>query len=886
MLRGRGTEQAEIEALLGSARAGVSGALVLRGEPGIGKTALLREAVADAAGMRVLRSAGIESEAELPFAGLHQLLRGELHRLGALPAPQRRALSGAFGLGDAVGDRFMVGAGVLSLLAEVAEESPVLCVVDDAHWLDRASAEALLFAARRLDREGVAVLLAVRDYAEALTGSGLPELHLSGLDDESAAALLDERLPAELRARLLTETRGNPLALRELPSVVAGHGPGPLPLTARVLDAFHHRIRSLPGATRTLLLLAAADDSGEPAAILRAGERLGVGVAELGPAEEQRLVTNELAFRHPLIRAAVYHGAPLVQRIAAHEALAAAYAARGDEDREAWHRAVAAPGADEQVADKLARTARRAEERHAYAAAASAYERAAQLSETSVAAALRLTSACEAAIHNGRFDWARSRAERVLPDVGDGPTRARLAEVRAAADFAQGSLSSAHKLLLEHAPLTPEPERAFWMVLRALHAGWAAPDGAPLLAAALDGFDALALAPDHPLRSVAWLARWGAAPGLGWDTAGYPDLDDVLDRARVAAREAGPRGLMEVASRSFVVGRDDVSCEVSAELAGTARDTGMPFALAPGLGHLTLTQVLLGRHRDALISGDEGLRIARDTGQPLWTSYVHGALAYLAAVEGDESRSREHAEAAGAGQVGSAWAQTALALLDLGHGRLRDAFDRLRDLAGGPRRHQGAVLRSTPDLVEAAVRLGRADEVSVAEFASWAAALRVPWLDALVARCRALLAPENEAEQHYRRALEPAGRPFDRARTELLYGEWLRRGRRKTEARSQLRSALRTFEELGSGPWAERARTELGAAGEAVAQAARPDVFAALTPQELQITRFAAQGLSNRDIAARLYLSPRTVAYHLYKAYPKLGVTSRAELGGLGVSGV
>lgn len=684
MLRGRGTEQAEIEALLGSARAGVSGALVLRGEPGIGKTALLREAVADAAGMRVLRSAGIESEAELPFAGLHQLLRGELHRLGALPAPQRRALSGAFGLGDAVGDRFMVGAGVLSLLAEVAEESPVLCVVDDAHWLDRASAEALLFAARRLDREGVAVLLAVRDYAEALTGSGLPELHLSGLDDESAAALLDERLPAELRARLLTETRGNPLALRELPSVVAGHGPGPLPLTARVLDAFHHRIRSLPGATRTLLLLAAADDSGEPAAILRAGERLGVGVAELGPAEEQRLVTNELAFRHPLIRAAVYHGAPLVQRIAAHEALAAAYAARGDEDREAWHRAVAAPGADEQVADKLARTARRAEERHAYAAAASAYERAAQLSETSVAAALRLTSACEAAIHNGRFDWARSRAERVLPDVGDGPTRARLAEVRAAADFAQGSLSSAHKLLLEHAPLTPEPERAFWMVLRALHAGWAAPDGAPLLAAALDGFDALALAPDHPLRSVAWLARWGAAPGLGWDTAGYPDLDDVLDRARVAAREAGPRGLMEVASRSFVVGRDDVSCEVSAELVGTARDTGMPFALAPGLGHLTLTQVLLGRHRDALISGDEGLRIARDTGQPLWTSYVHGALAYLAAVEGDESRSREHAEAAGAGQVGSAWAQTALALLDLGHGRLRDAFDRLRDLMRRP----------------------------------------------------------------------------------------------------------------------------------------------------------------------------------------------------------
>jgi DNA-binding CsgD family transcriptional regulator len=311
-----------------------------------------------------------------------------------------------------------------------------------------------------------------------------------------------------------------------------------------------------------------------------------------------------------------------------------------------------------------------------------------------------------------------------------------------------------------------------------------------------------------------------------------------------------------------------------------ARQTGMLFALPAGLGHLTLARTVLGLHRDALVSGDEGLRIARDTGQPLWTSYTHGALAYLAATEGDEERCHVHAEAAGQeGQVGSAWAQAALALLDLGRGRIQDSFERLRTLAGASRRHQGAVLRSTPDFVEAAVRLGRPEDVSLDLYETWATTLRQPWLDALVARCRALTAPEPE--RHYLRALErhePLSRPFERARTELLYGEWLRRARRKNEAREHLGAALRIFDDLGSAPWAARTRTELGAAGAQVSHAPASDVFAGLTPQELQITQLAAQGMSNRDIAAQLYLSPRTVAYHLYKAYPKLGVSSRGEL--------
>jgi DNA-binding CsgD family transcriptional regulator len=893
MLRGRDAEQDSISALLARARDGASGALILRGEPGIGKTALLEEAVRRADGMRVLRGAGVESEAALPFAGLHMLLRPELHRLGALPPPQRQALSCAFGLGGSgAGDRFLIGAGVLSLLAEVAEDAPVLCVVDDAHWLDRASAEALLFATRRLGREGVAILFAVRDYADALTGSGLPELPLSGLDAASAAALLGDEVPASLRAQLIAETRGNPLALLELPPVVAAHGagPGPLPLTARVLDAFHHQVRSLPPPTRTLLLLAAADDTGEAAIVLRAGAELGLGAGDLHPAEERQLVSATLAFRHPLIRAAVYHGAPLAQRIAAHGALAAAHAARGDEDREAWHRAVAASGPDEQVAGQLEQAALRATERHAYAAAATAWERAAQLSESTATAAGRMVSACGMAVHSGQLDWARARAERVLPGITDPVTRGRLAEIRAAAAFAAGSLRQAHGLYLEGAALADDPESAFWMVLRAAHAGWAAPGGEPLIAQALDRFDELGLAEAHPLRSVAWLARWGAAVILGRDTAVFPPLADVLAQARAAAGAAGPPGLMEVASRSFVVGRDDVCAEVATGLVALARDSGMPYALPAGLGHLTLAQTLLGAHRDALVAGDEGLRIAHDTGQPLWTSYLHGALAYLAAVEGDEDRCRRHAEAAGpAEQAGSAWAQAALALLDLGAGRIQDSFDRLRTLAAASRRHQGAVVRSTPDFVEAAVRLGRAGEVSLDRYETWVRTLGQPWLGALLSRCRAMTAPEAEAEQHYLRALdlhEPLARPFDRARTELLYGEWLRRARRKNEAREHLGAALRVFDELGSPPWAARARTELGAAGAVVAQAPAPDVFAGLTPQELQVTQLAAQGLSNRDIAAQLYLSPRTVAYHLYKAYPKLGITSRGELAGMSGSAV
>lgn len=939
MLVGREAERARIGALLDDARAGASAALVLRGEPGIGKTALLDHAAEHAAGLRVLRAAGVESEAELPFAGLHQLLRPVLGHLPALPGPQRQALEGAFGLGTnpgtnlatdpstaGGGDRFLLGAGVLSLLAEAAEDGPLLCLVDDAQWLDPTSAQALVFAARRLDREGVVAVFAVRDHTEVFSRTGLPELPLTGLDDDSALGLLssvDADLPGPVREELLAQTGGNPLALRELPALLRssrGRLPGPMPLTSRVLDAFHHRIRALPASARAFLLVAAADDTGEVAVVLRAAAELGAGIADLQAAEERGLVSlagDVLAFGHPLIRAAAYHGAPLAQRLGAHTALATAYSAQHDTDRRAWHLAAAATGPDEAVAGALAAAAGRAAARGGHHAAATGYERAARLSADPAAAALRTTLACEAGVHSGQPQWARVRAEHAGPHVDDPSLRARLLEVRAAAAFGQGDLRGAHHLLAEGAALVAPGDcgRAGWMLMRAVHAAWATPTDLALIAASVDELDMLELPADDPLTSVFWLARWAMAVPLRRDTAGFPPLDAVLARARSAGAEAGPRALVEVASRAFVLGRDEEVADIAAGLVADARTRGMLSALPAGLGYATLTQALLGRHRDAMVSGDEGLRIARDTDQPLWESYTAGALAHLAAVRGDEAGCLEYAEAAGvrsassgslagapAGSLaGLATAQAALALLDLGYGRVQATFDRLVSLVEGPQGHQNVPVRSVPDLTEAAVRLGRPDDVAapLATYATWAAAVRRPWSDALLARCRALTTPGPEAERHYLRALDlhdPRHRPFDRARTELSFGEWLRRGRRRSDARGRLASALRTFEEIGARPWAERARLELGAAGHtgdpvkagktadaAATPSAGPrgsagDTGVRLTPQELQITELAATGLSNRDIAARLYLSPRTVAYHLYKAYPKLGVSSRSEL--------
>jgi len=915
MLNGRAAEQAAIDRLLDAARTGTSGALVLRGEAGIGKTALLDYAAGAADGFQVVRGTGIESEAELPFAGLHLLLRPALDRAGALPVPQRQAVEAAFGLAPAPPgeagssprgntDPLLIGMAVLSLLSELAGDGPLLCLVDDAHWLDGSSAAALAFAARRLGEEGIALVMAARDGEGRFPAPGLPELRVAGLPPESAAALLDAQpaeLTAALRYRILVEAQGNPLALIELPPAAgyqpAIEDPGELALTGRLLAAFSGQAARLPDATRLLLLVAAADDAGETGLVLRAGQALGADAADLAPAERAGLIRQagrSLAFRHPLIRAAVYQEAPLGQRLAVHRALADALDGReGSDDagRRAWHRAAAAAQPDEQVAAGLDRAAEQAAERGGYAAAAAASARAADLSADPAARARRLTIAAEAAAEAGDLTRARALADRAQPDAGDAMLRAGLLHVRALADFGEGSFRGGHRLLLEGAGLLAEtsPVLAARILVQAFHTAWYI--GEPELADVADRLTALRLPDGEPMQPVAEYLAAMLGTLFGRPVGQVPALTAVVARARRAGAD-GPLDLVQVCGAGLIAGQDAQTHEVAAALAAEARGQGRIGLLPTVLFFLAEAEMFHGRHRDALATAAEAVQVANDSGQWLWVSQVSGLLAYLAAAAGDEPRCRKLADdamtAATAANVapGSGWAHWSLGLLDLGGGRVEAALGRLAALAEGPAPHHVSAMRSVPDLVEAAVRIGEAARAAEAlpRFERWAGRADQPWIDALVLRCRALLAPDPEAGNLYAAALDAHqrdDRPFERARTQVLYGEWLRRARRKTDARTQLRAALEIFDRLGAEPWSSRAATELQATGVASPEGRDrhgPGALGNLTPQELQIVRLAARGLSNRDIAAQLFLSPRTVGYHLYKAYPKLGVAARSEL--------
>ncbi|WP_043181241.1 AAA family ATPase [Streptomyces sp. NRRL F-5123] len=983
MLYGRDGEAAALRGLLDGARGGRSGALVLRGEAGIGKTALLEHAVGQAADMTVVRGSGVEFEAELPFAGLQLLLRTAMGADGALPEPQRRALRAAFGLGG-VGpgpvEPMFVGLAVLSLLSEHAGAGPLLCVVDDAQWLDRASADALLFAARRLDAEGVAMVFAARDGEGAFPAPGLPELRPAPLDEAAALALLAERSGREepmadgLRRRVMAEAQGNPLALLELPAGLrdadgAVAGPGALPLTSRLQLAFHGRVSHLPRATQTLLLVAAADHTGELGTVLRAADELGAGVADLPPAQDAGLVTVDgtlLRFRHPLVRAAIHQRAPLPERLAAHRALAAAADPERDADHRAWHLAAAATGPDETAAAALERTAGRARERSGHTAAAAAYDRAARLSTDPAARLRRLLLAAESASEAGEIPRARAFADEAArlatrlaadrspargngarpggaPDNGPGgapgdspgPARtgaperdaartaaarpphgggprdglpaalpaggaeqlavARTLHVRGLADFLEGDFPGAHRLLIEGAALAAEgdPQRAARMLVQATHTAWYL--GGDEVAGTLARLDALRLPPDAPELPVADFL----VAALGPRSAGRvpPDLGAAAAAARAAhGGRVDPGHLVMLCGVGLTLGQDVQAHELTTVLAAEGRESGGVGRLTTVLFFRAEAEIFDARFDDAAATAREALRIAADTGQRQWVSQLSSALAYVAAVRGDQDGCRRRVDAALAGGSGTAmapgapWAYWSQGLLELGLGRAQAALEQLALLGEESVRHHISATRSVPDLVEAAVRLGvpeRAD-ASFARFEAWAARSGQSWAAALVARCRALRAPEADAEAYYLAALDahdPHRRAMESARTGLLYGEWLRRARRKSEARGRLRTALDVFERLGAAPWAERARGELGAAGGTLPESGRAaapvDVEAGLTPQESQIVRLAAEGLSNKDIAARLFLSPRTVGYHLYKAYPKLGVASRGELAGL-----
>ncbi|MFI6318434.1 AAA family ATPase [Nonomuraea sp. NPDC050556] len=875
MLHGRTAELARIHRLIEEAATGVSGALVLRGEPGVGKTALLDAAAEHARELPVLRGAGVETEAELPFGALHFVLRPLLDRLDALPGPQADALRGAFGLAAGGADRFLIGVATLTLLAE---SGPLLCLVDDAQWLDQASADALLFAARRLHAEGVAMLFSAR--AE-FTAPGLEELQVGGLDRESASELLAQRapgLPQHVRDRVVEESGGNPLALIELPAAQL-EDMGPLPLPRKLQEAFEKRIAVLPPQARSALVVAAAEESGELGTILAAAKELGLSLEALREADGLVTVTGStLTFRHSLTRAAAYQSAGFVERLAVHRALAHVV---GDQDRRAWHLAAAATGPDEEAAAGLESAAERARERTGYATAATALERAARLTPDATGRARRLLAAATTAVDAGQPDRARTLADQAATTAADAGREetddrlprifAELAHVRARIEFEHGTPGLVPEILLEAAAQAPDIRTATAMLADAARAAWSAGDteGLRTVCARLR---AVPVPDDDPmlltLQGAIELSAGDPGTGLRLLTRKAAD---------VPRRREGDQGLrLSDTAQAMLTGDFATARQSMVKLVGEVRAKGMIGWLPPALGQLAETELHLGLFRDAAGTAEEALRIAEDTGQRHRAAHLAGVLAYLAAVAGDEARCRDLAErnlrhfAAAGNASGAAWGEYALAMLDLGLGHWEAALDRFEKAAD-----QVQALYFAPDQVEAAFRLGAPDRAKkpLARFDSWADASGQAWATAASDRCHALPGDERLFE----RAVQNQDRPFEQARARLLYGEWLRRERRITDARAQLRDALEAFERLGAAPWAEHARAELRAAGETAARPV-PDALAALTPQELQVVRLAATGATNKEIGAQLFLSPKTVSHHLYRAFPKLGVATRTEL--------
>ncbi|MGI5325277.1 helix-turn-helix transcriptional regulator [Actinomadura nitritigenes] len=897
MLYGRDEELATIDRLLGQVREGRGRTLVLRGEAGIGKTALLDHAAAEASGMRVLRGTGVEYESGMPYAGLHMLLSGHLDRIDSLPDAQARALRNALNMGarqDADGgDRFLVGLAVLTLLADLAEEKPLLCLVDDAHWLDGPSAEALLFAARRLEAEPVALLFAARDMdAPEFPAPGLPEVRLRGLDGAAATELLARHaaeLPRHVHHEILAAAMGNPLALLELPGLrTQAHDASSA--YERIRRSYAERIAALPAPARTLLLLVAADDAGGIAAIIGAGERLGASVDDLEPAERRGLLRStadgRLEVRHPVVRTAAYGEAPLNLRIAAHRALAETYQERGDHCHHAWHLARSATGPDESVAAVLESTAGAERDTGGNASAAAMYESAAALSPDPAARGRRLAAAARAYAFAGLAERAVELAARAEADLDDPLARADLTLIRASLADEQDRTKEASRMFAETAASVAEldPRTSGYLFFQAAGAAANAGDYAAVDAIAARGTE-LDLPNASHLRALSRVfAGQNPLAASGDMTGGVAALRELMAGMNLCF---GPRDRVRVGLWHILIGDLEGAAETAAELEARYRAQGAIGLLAPILMIRARSRLMLGHHRDARTAATEGLRIAADTGQHRIRVYLETVLGLLAAIEGDEERCTGLTEEALARGVppSSVHAAAARGLLDLGLGRHEAALSRLSDVVSGPNR-QGAIA-SLPDLVEAAVRAGRpeAGKDAAEWYTGWARQIGRPWAEAIALRCAALLAPDDAADAMFAQAVElhrKGGTPFERARTELLYGEWLRRSRRRNDARAQFHSALEAFERLDAAPWAERVRTELRAAGESLAaagaDAGRDDLAARLTPQELQVVRLAAAGLSNREIGAQLFLSPRTVGYHLYKAYPKLGVASRGEL--------
>ncbi|MGK5111209.1 ATP-binding protein [Geodermatophilus sp. CPCC 205506] len=905
MLQGRERERAAVAALLEDAAAGRGGALVLRGQPGVGKSALLADTVARATADTVLRTQGIESESPLAFAALHRLLRPVMACADRLPPPQAHALRTAFGEqagGEA--DRFLVFLAALSVLAEAAEQTPVLAVVDDAHWLDDASAAALLFVARRLQNERVALLFAARTGDVRGFDSGdLPALELGGIDREAAGALLSERagvpVPAEVRDALLAGTGANPLALVELAEALtaeqlSGAAPLPerLPLTGGVERAFLDRCRRLPAEAQQLLLVAAADDSGRAAVVRQAAQGLGVGDDGLEAAERSGLLRVEGAaveLRHPLVRSAVYGAATSSGRRRVHRALAAALTGPDDADRRAWHLAASVEEPDEDVVAALDAAAERAVARGGHEAASAAWERAAELTPAGEQRARRLCRAAHSAWLTAQQVRGRALAEAGLALTADPGLRAELRRLRAHLEFHGASQDEAHRMVLEAAAeVAPHDRRQAGdlALLGAALAASGARSGSPIDPTALlppAGPDA----PDRDRCLVALVHGLSAVPRRDWrrSTASLRAAVDLADRIDGVRDEDV---LINLGVAAYFLGDDDVALRLQDRLLHHARDTGGLVTTVHALTRRNIPELATGRWSAAAAGAGEALTLAENSGQPVLAAWPTAVLAVLAALRGETARATRHPAAVEAIVASSALGIVTELVTDLARWArgLLDAADPaaalrpLERLGSLPVAHLAAV-----DRVEAAVRAGRDDlaRQRVADLTAFAEGTGAAWAAAVAAHGRAVLAEGEEAEGHFRAALaahEDSPRLPSRARTQLAYGRALRRARRRVDARPHLRAALAAFEDLGAAPWAELARQELRASGET---ARRRDAVAApeLTPQEQQVVRLVRQGLSNRDVAAQLFLSPRTIDFHLRNVFAKVGVASRTEMAAL-----
>ncbi|MEV5717204.1 AAA family ATPase [Amycolatopsis mediterranei] len=890
-LSGRDTELKELGELVdGPAdRSGV----VLRGEAGIGKSALVAStaAAASVAGLRVLRTTGAEAERNLAYAGLHQLLYPVRAGVAELPAPQRDALRTALGLASgAEPSAYLVGLAALTLLAEEAAAKPLLLVAEDVHWLDRASADVLAFVARRIETEPIVLLATLRDGAESpLLEAGLPSMVLDRLPPDAAAELLDSvapRLAPAVRTRLLAEAAGLPLALTELPSAVAElDGLDPvLPLTERLERTFTARVAALPEATRTALLVAALNETTSLTEALAAtGALLGVTAESgiLAPAVEARLVelsAGAVTFRHPLMRSAIPGAFTPLDRRNAHLALVEAL--RDQPDRRAWHQAAATAGPDETVAAELERTAERARFRGGAAAAIAALEQAARLSPNVEDKADRLLKAAELAVESGR----RETAERLVHAAGPVDSRRRATAGRLLSEFEDGVREDPARVaeLARTAASVAEDGhhdaamRILWSA--AMRCFWTEP-GREARQALLNVADRLPIPGTDP-RIVAVTAY----------VAPFERGEAVLAHLRelVAKTGADPEVDRYLGSAALQVGAFDLAARFSAAAAPGLRAQGRLGLLPRALAVQAWSRVRLGDLAGAGPAAAEAARFARETGQPFMAGLATAVQAEIAALRGEHKQAKTLADeaeraglAAGARPV-LATVQLTRGLTGLSEGRFEDAFADLRRLLDPADPAYQLALRTycVAELTEAAVRAGRTEALRdvLAELEPLAAKTPSPALHIGLRYARAVLDPDDERFAEALRA-DLTGWPAERGRVHLAFGEWLRRQRRVVESRTHLRTARKTFDALGMAAWADRARRELRSAGESSPNRG-PDARDKLTPHELSIAQLAAEGLTNREIGQRLYLSHRTVGTHLHRIFPKLGVSSRADLAG------